>query len=594
MNLPDTLRPCKSTPKARGLRTAGGTPGRRESTADLGSRSAFCELGAAVELGGACVGLEVSPAFALASSAACAISPGPGPRETSGRPGVSQPPPEGPHPKGGERRRLGVSRAPLRVLCARVDWWETAYRVTVSADARTELGKVAKLAEKHGRAPIELGALRGEAKAGKRPGTFSVTNGEASILVSTDEPSGWTVSVTWRSMTLARSTIADLIERGRAIALSLGTPDRESPDWEHMRRIDLAADVEGWEIGPDDATAFVGRALRATGRGRVRRFRGVVGERFEDEDEREIESQTWHSGDRVTTVAICYGAPLMDRTYDKLAELELPGRELKREEEHARWKARGWDGLKPIARNEVQWRGEALGEMRAPGGDGVEGHSYKAENGRWHDCFCSDCRDRRKDATRTARNPEIAAKMLNELWAYATTSWARMIVHGSASRRTRCATDPRWALLQGLTFTHDAIAGRRVRHRVGPTVANVIGTVRAFVASRGLMPRIIAHDLAYADASEAREASVSLVHATFGLAFDAIAGELRQACQDERGAFDALDDLIIRHNAAVLRYHVDERRPGGGVRALPAPVVPAWLRERYDAADERAAIQAAE
>lgn len=487
----------------------------------------------------------------------------------------------------------------LRVLFSRVDWWETAYRVIVSDEAQATLARAAKSAEKSGRAELVIGGLVGEVKATKRVGCYSVTNGEMAAMVTIGEASGWTFSIAWRSLTIARSGVRELIDRGRRLALSLGERDGTSPEWERMRRIDLAVDVEGWEIVPEDATAFVGRALRATGRGRVRRFSTVgeehlVAERFEYDDEKSVAAQTWHSGDKVTTVAICYGAPLMNRTYDKLVELTLPGREAKREEEHARYRSVGWDGIKPIARNEQQWRGEALGEMRGPGGDGVEGHvSVDPATGRWHGCFCSECRARRKDPLLTARNPEVAARLLDELWRYGTTKWARMIVVDTATRRSRCKTDPRWELLQGRSFTHDAIAGVRVRHRVGPTVANCAGTVRAFVASRGLLPRIANHALSFSDSAEATEAAIQLMRATFALAFDEIATELRAACQKDRDAFTVLDDLVTRHNASVARYYVELRGPDGRIQPPPAPIVPSWLLERYESADERAAIREA-
>ena len=82
------------------------------------------------------------------------------------------------------------------------------------------------------------------------------------------------------------------------------------------------------------------------------------------------------------------------------------------------------------------------------------------------------------------RDPATLAEPIDPVWRVVTTKTLRVVVVGSASRRERCKTDPRWAALQGDAFTREegAPAERGERARGGAALGQAVGTMISALA----------------------------------------------------------------------------------------------------------------
>jgi hypothetical protein len=140
------------------------------------------------------------------------------------------------------------------------------------------------------------------------------------------------------------------------------------------------------------------------------------------------------------------------RVYDKTEELRLDTNDgAKRDEEHARWRSAGWNGVEAVVRVEFQLRGASLKEL------GI-------------------------------RKPGILLQRLDATWGYCGSRWARLVDLSTATRRHRCADDVRWTIVKRVTFERDdARPATRTRNRSLARARLVVGTALNFAASAGVL-----------------------------------------------------------------------------------------------------------
>ena len=206
-----------------------------------------------------------------------------------------------------------------------------------------------------------------------------------------------------------------------------------------VRAIDLCADIAGTTFDARDLGAFVTR-LRGADTFRTRQRRTA--------------------GDPVVT-GLSIGNPkaILVTIYNKSAELRQKHATERAGMEGFRWTERGWDGRRDVWRVEVKLRGSILREYG----------------------LC---------------DPAKLVERIDAVWRAMVTKVVRLVDLSSATRRERCGDDPRWGVLQRATFVHVS-ASPAMRNRgplCAPTVAAMMGTVAAVLASRGV-PRVEAEKL---------------------------------------------------------------------------------------------------
>lgn len=128
-----------------------------------------------------------------------------------------------------------------------------------------------------------------------------------------------------------------------------------------LRKLDLCADFAGWRIGDVLHEAWIVQRI-----GRVR----------------EYEKQTHRVGSKITGFTICPGNTLMMRAYDKVAELNVTGREQKREIEYSFWKREGWQ-FESVTRIEFQFRSTVLRQFEARNLDTIAIPNSEVRRARW-------------------------------------------------------------------------------------------------------------------------------------------------------------------------------------------------------------------
>ena len=198
------------------------------------------------------------------------------------------------------------------------------------------------------------------------------------------------------------------------------------------RRVDLSADFLGFDLASIDPAAWVTpRRVNIKDMGTLATFS--------------------HAGER--TGFMLGKSAVALRVYDKTEELRKPENAgAKRDEEHARFRAAGWNGIDPVVRVEFQVRGDALDQF--------------------------DLRD-----------PGKLLANLDALWCYLTrrrrdqeSPWVRLIVPGSARRRARCALDPRWAAVQRVLFSGVQAPPARAYKRAPSSSTRAVSLLMGLVA----------------------------------------------------------------------------------------------------------------
>ena len=354
------------------------------------------------------------------------------------------PPPEAPAETGVRPWTTGgvgynTSNAPEpRCIGRRVDALVLAFRGQVKAEV---LGILHAAGEKSARvktacacelAPGVSVVVHPASRSWRGPagieGWWRLETDEVTVKVDTGAAEGWTVEVTPRALLLGRDPggrgwqAAALADRLAELLLigAQGLPfEGQAPTVDtgpmRARRIDLSADFVGFDLASIDPGAWVTpRRVKVKDMGSLATFS--------------------HEGRR--TGFMLGKSAVALRVYDKTEEIQLPENAGdKRDEEHARWTAAGWDGSETVVRVEFQVRGDALDQFEL-------------------------------------RDPSKLLASLDALWCYLTriradsdTPWVRLIVPGSASRRERCAIDPRWRAVQRVLFDGQQAPRPRVYRR---------------------------------------------------------------------------------------------------------------------------------
>lgn len=339
-----------------------------------------------------------------------------------------------------------------------------------------------------------------------------------------DEP-GWSVAIQWRARYLATHALREVLRESREIARAWGIVREE-----RLRRIDLAADVAGFDLRPEDWRHVV-RKQRTTIHGFCPTRGDGDGWHVPPPQPRGAEplSTSEVSGWRVGR------GDVVARAYDKTEECLSARDPVRLLEERSRWRAGGWDGVAPVTRVEFQVRGAVLRELGA------------------RSLLCRDPRDA------SAPYQDLDA-YVPRLWA-SCLAWCRLGAANDAGQRaSRRRTDPRWAPLDRLAWCGAPPAApiRRLRTSGPVAAAQVVGTAIRYLADRdelgelGKLPERLPDGASPSVADLAR-----VLLGLAGAAGAACAPELVARWESPRNALEHLGVLV---HAAVARnaYRVGE------------------------------------
>lgn len=475
---------------------------------------------------------------------------------------------------------------PAQCIGKRVDALTIAYRVEMTDETRDAIRRRSATVDA-GSAELAIGQL---VCALKRPRTrgaekWPIENGDLRGLIEFHATAGWNVEITMRATYLATHTVPEAIALADAAAASFGEVKHT-----RLRRFDLAADFVHFPLAREDAEGFV-----IPRRGKLAEFRDACDVENDNDASQPLRRMYQLADATVTGFVVCPGGDVLSRIYDKSAELQLSGREEKRQLEMTTWARNGWTG-EQVSRVEFQLRGTALDEMKL-------------------------------------RNPHHLVEQLDAVWSYLTSrvqskglTWLRLCAPETATRRSRCDLDPRWAAVQGVIFVHESSPMRRTRRRGGATWPQEFGSMLSALAGQGDLGRVdvarFRHELLHVPEKErpdhARSWGLALlldVHVTAAMhahrAFFGAAAGCTDVAQDpdkpETGAVSPADvalDLAERVNGVWSRFRsVDDdgfpdhwqvesgSRPGELVLTLvgSSAVPPSRPPDRYDD-DERSAL----
>ncbi len=368
-----------------------------------------------------------------------------------------------------------------------------------------------------------------------------------------EEP-GFTIEIVWRAQALAQWGAARLLDDAIKLASVCGDVYES-----RVRRIDLCADVAGWEIRSEDVSRLAKRP---------RAKWAVDDDGIEREDERE--SRGCHGTGalrrrHITGISVGRGGALMARLYDKRCELERD--DTRRALEEARWKDNGWDGEAPVARVEFQIRGVVLNEFGLRNPDCAIDPTTRAPLVAC--AACGICRPAVTDETdrkpkrlvpcecgeREAREATLIDR-LPDVWT-TCLQWVRLIVPGTTRRgravpAVRCALDPRWALLHEVKWSERAPRPIR-RHRVRgvASAAQALGVTLSAAAKDGRLRPLEEDRYAYADDERTREA---LRRRLLALKRSEAMRVLKWLEERYEGPAGAAVHFAVRANAARLRF----------------------------------------
>ncbi len=424
-----------------------------------------------------------------------------------------------------------AERRPPRLLGCRVDALVVAFKINVPAAMRDELGERQAIADEAGRAALGLRAGTVELKRSRMPESVAFRNGDLRGLYDPRAAAGWVLEVAVLAPFLMTHSILEAVTLTEQLAASIGTITES-----RLRRFDLCADFSGFYFRSDDA-----RSRIVTTRAKTGIF--IADPKDVDEpDDFELVHGVREYRDaprRVTGITVAAGNPLMARVYLKTSELELAGREQKRELEHASWRRGGWDGSEDVVRVEFQHRGRFLDEIGL-------------------------------------RDARAVSERADAVWQR-DVRWFRIIDPGTATRRKRSALDPRWKVVTETVFAHHAEPIGRTRFRGdGAQPAQVRGVALSMLGARGrLTPASITDDgeavsevdLTAALTPEEQEARVLSYYEQLGRE----AGEAIASDELTRyGARGALLRALAQNDGTIARFSTNgEYMPG--LRAGRAP-----------------------
>jgi len=424
----------------------------------------------------------------------------------------------------------------VRVVSNRVDAFVVAYRVQLFEPVRIALARAADIARAHGRSAVRVASLEWELKIGSAAAIYNLRrdqhvraridlNAAGGMLVPhvdargdtvAELQPGWTVEIVSYAAHLAEVGLQAAKLEAEKIARELGKVFDG-----RLRRIDLAADVAGWELRAKDRRAFVRRSrvrtsIYAPG---AHDLRAPVGNEARA-------SATAHETRQITGFTVGRG-DVVARIYDKREELQLDASKHKAPAEEARWTAGGWDGQEKITRVEFQLRGEALKELGARSLDTV------------HDPVTGEIVPLHEHVPR--------------MWA-SSLQWLRLVERkktrtGKKVPLTRCPNDPRWDVLYSTSWGH-ARPIHRVRERGGASSAQALGSMLSVAAARGkLQDALPETKQAWASADAAKLRELLAIIASWGV--DLIAADMIERWN---GPADACVHVAVLWNAARARF----------------------------------------
>lgn len=325
-----------------------------------------------------------------------------------------------------------------RLVCCRVDALVIAYQIRTGSAFAAELNARQTLANLVGSAPFEVAGVKLALGRSGREHASPFENADLRGMFDPAARGGWVLEIVLRAIFLATHVLWHAIELCHRLARGFGAVLAS-----RQRRFDLAADYTDFPLDPGDIELFVTtRARRETFLEEAKDLDEVGGEICKPRLREHRRSAL-----QVTGITVAAGNPLMARVYDKSTELALPGREAKREIEHALWRRGGWDGHAPVTRVEFQHRGAYLDEIGL-------------------------------------RDPDSLAAALDATWQR-DVRWLRM-VERSVVRVSRAPLDPRWVPVAATQFSHPAEPISRSRkHRGGATTDHVLGVAISRLAASG-------------------------------------------------------------------------------------------------------------
>ncbi len=424
------------------MREANQPAGDESRTGDVGVKSATRTRGCRPLCGGAGAepphseeqrGARASASKAARSAKRTRQAPSPGSSNTRAlTPAVLEQ-----EPANGTNSRSFSSAG--RLLACRVDALKIAFRLELDREV------VLRLAA--GRLEAEVAdcsvpfSVAGETlellEKGAARKDFHLRNADFDLFVGEDER-GYCVVVEARAVLLATENLSSVVDRMRSFAAFFADGPVED---ERVRRIDLCADVTGVPFNQRDVEAFVGRVRKTAEFGAF--------------------SISGREGPRYTGFRFGSRGKLMVRLYDKVEQLrsQFGVESEKWRTETAAYALAGWNGRSPIWRLEAEIQGKALDEL-------------------------------------SLRDPTNLQDKLDSAWRYlfgtpgSKVAWLRLADLDTATRRERCATDPRWTFFQQAVFDRpDCSPAERVKgSRGGAPIAQVAGAMRGALAARGQLP----------------------------------------------------------------------------------------------------------
>ena len=227
----------------------------------------------------------------------------------------------------------------------------------------------------------------------------------------------------------------------------------------------------------------------------------------------------------ITGFNISLKNPISGRIYDKTHELASLGNIAKAVIEHAIWRQAGWNDTQQVTRVEFQHRGEFVDQIGL-------------------------------------RDPAALPERLDAIWRYDST-WARLIVPDSATRRHRCKLDPRWLVVQQVVFKHEALpVDRQTLARGGVSIAQLLGAMRSYLGACGhLSPirslvidgREVLDEEGYIDALTETQAK-EFVYGHLAKLGEQAAAECAAELGRRLGWRPAVFALFTQNNAVVARF----------------------------------------
>jgi hypothetical protein len=382
-----------------------------------------------------------------------------------------------------------------------------------------------------------IGAIRGAA-CGACDGVGSV------------EDPGWNVEVVWYAQEIARIGLRAVLAESKALAAAWGDVKEA-----RVRRIDLCADVAGWEVKSEDLKRIVKRPRAGW---------NVHDDGIEDQEQIFFDRPADVAGGgqlasrHVTGISIGRGGAIMARLYDKRRELTRSSSDSsaeKREAEETRWRAAGWDGLAPVTRVEFQIRGMAVAEFGLRDPDGATEPVYVLEKDRRGKLRSRPAGVR----TCVTADGEVLGlcERIDFLWS-SCLDWCRLVVPeetrtGTPKAASRLPEDARWTLLRQVRFDEEARAAepiRRFRKRSAASSAQSLGVGLSQAAREGLLSEL-GEDVVAVDAPDA----LSMLRAMLvALKLAEVERIERWLLEREGSPQGALACFAVRSNAARARF----------------------------------------